>query len=289
MNDLQHIRSMAEMIIQKVDALDGTKTPEPKVAGPKFKVGDSVYFSYGKTNGVGVVHKHAVHNYRNSYLIHYPVNNVIANQWFNEEMLSYAQPDPKFKIGDRVKTLNHDGVIVAVLNLPGEQQSYEVQVNNKTACIGRYLESSLTLLKAEPKFKVGDKVRHTVVNKTGTVIQITNFEAKPYVVEYSDVGWDSLVAEYELEMLDTGAERVWHRGPPPHIGWWNASRTKNNKSWRWWDGEQWSLSVYDDQSLAVALDCAKYVTFFHVRDQVEWTYYYPENARVPRINPGVKK
>ena len=43
MNDLQHIRSMAEMIIQKVDSLEGQKTePQCGLITPKFKVGDRV-------------------------------------------------------------------------------------------------------------------------------------------------------------------------------------------------------------------------------------------------------
>jgi hypothetical protein len=178
MSDLQHIRSMAEMIIQKVDALDSTKTPEPKVSEHKFKVGDSVYFSYGKTNGVGVVHKLIEYGgNHNDYLIHYPVNDVIANQWFSEELLSHAQP----------------------------------------------------------------KV----------------------------------------------AERVWHCGAPPHIGWWNASRCDEKNEWRWWDGEQWSLNTHDYDNAFSAAQAAKIAADYQYT--IEWTDYYPENARVPRINPGDKK
>jgi hypothetical protein len=236
MNDLQHIRSMAEMIIQKVDAIDGTKTPEskfkvgdrvntprgdgviilsdvthglmgeqsyqvrlikdltawcntacffesqltkiegPKVAEPKFKVGDSVYFSYGKTNGVGVVHKLIVYGNHNDYLIHYPVNDVIANQWFSEESLSHTQP------------------------------------------------------------KVED--------------------------------------------------RVWHSGPPPHIGWWNASRFTNPSTWRWWDGEYWSTMMMETEDSSDANIWAKQRS--KGQQGIQWTDYYPENARVPRINPGLK-
>jgi transcription antitermination factor NusG len=244
MNDLQHIRSMAEMIIQKVDALDGTKTPEPKVAEPKFKVGDSVYFSHGKTNGVGVVHKHAVHNYRNSYLIHYPVNNVIANQWFNEEMLSHAQPkvaEPKFKVGDKVHLIdNYYGPLwpkvqtIARSEYLSHQQCYQYWFNRdepSDSPAGGFHESSLELA--------------------------------------------------------TEVKRVWHSGPPPHIGWWNASFDKSYRDWRWWDGSRWSKLAFPEDPACYASIYADTKVAPEHQHAVRWSDYWPENARVPRVDPGV--
>ncbi len=32
----------------------------------------------------------------------------------------------------------------------------------------------------------------------------------------------------------------WRSGPPPSVGWWPASTTRNRHLFRWWDGERWS-------------------------------------------------
>ena len=36
---------------------------------------------------------------------------------------------------------------------------------------------------------------------------------------------------------------VWHKGPPPSLGWWPASTNMNPGVIRWWDGAQWSVAV----------------------------------------------
>ena len=79
--------------------------------------------------------------------------------------------------------------------------------------------------------------------------------------------------------------RTWHSGPPPHIGWWNASPIISERAWRWWNGEYWSGMVRDDST---AVDAAKFVELGSNQGikWIEWTDYYPENARVPRIDPG---
>ncbi len=78
-------------------------------------------------------------------------------------------------------------------------------------------------------------------------------------------------------------DRVWHKGPPPHVGWWNASRSGNTSVWRWWDGRRWSMEVWDDESGRRAKKLAK----VEAPEQftIEWSDYWPENARVPRIDP----
>lgn len=78
-------------------------------------------------------------------------------------------------------------------------------------------------------------------------------------------------------------QRTWHRGPPPHIGWWNASKWSRGNVWRWWDGEKWSYGVLSDEPHSeVARRADLKSTTSH---DVWWSDYYPENARVPRIAP----
>jgi hypothetical protein len=37
---------------------------------------------------------------------------------------------------------------------------------------------------------------------------------------------------------------TWHKGPPPSIGWWPASRLRNPDVLRWWDGSKWSFPAH---------------------------------------------
>ncbi len=75
----------------------------------------------------------------------------------------------------------------------------------------------------------------------------------------------------------------WHSGPPPHVGWWNASVECSPKSWRWWNGVCWSISarVYYSEYQAgyAATKAIQYI------GRIYWRHYYPADARVPRINP----
>jgi hypothetical protein len=41
----------------------------------------------------------------------------------------------------------------------------------------------------------------------------------------------------------------WFKGPPPSLGWWPASYSRNKKSIRWWNGSYWSLASVKGQSL----------------------------------------
>ena len=80
--------------------------------------------------------------------------------------------------------------------------------------------------------------------------------------------------------------RQWNSGPPPHVGWWNASVCKNPEGWRWWNGQHWSRvslsgpheNRITPQDLALA----------HPADEAttRWTDYWPEDARVPRVDPS---
>ena len=77
----------------------------------------------------------------------------------------------------------------------------------------------------------------------------------------------------------------WHSGPPPHIGWWNASFYFNDPdSWRWWDGLNWSCAAYKTLSASAASGLA--ATQLNPPDVIYWRHYYPKNACVARINPN---
>lgn len=78
------------------------------------------------------------------------------------------------------------------------------------------------------------------------------------------------------------SERIWNKGKPPHIGWFNASSCGNPDMWRWWDGEKWSFGAYANEgSHSAGVSASK----ASENCAIEWTDYWPENARVPRIKP----
>lgn len=79
-------------------------------------------------------------------------------------------------------------------------------------------------------------------------------------------------------------EMEWHSGPPPHIGWWNASAILDPTIWRWWNGKHWGLAATDKCSRKEVARCAARAGFVPM-SAIRWRHYYPENARVPRINP----
>lgn len=81
----------------------------------------------------------------------------------------------------------------------------------------------------------------------------------------------------------SGTARVWNSGPPPHIGWWNASISSVLDRWRWWDGTNWSVANSSGWGLCLDVESPE--------DQcrIKWTDYWPENARVPRVDPSDPK
>lgn len=79
--------------------------------------------------------------------------------------------------------------------------------------------------------------------------------------------------------------RKWHKGPPPHVGWWNASDCRNPRAWRWWNGKSWTGLTFAWEGASAAAYAA---TRREYRTEIEWTDYYPADARVPRINPEAK-
>lgn len=80
--------------------------------------------------------------------------------------------------------------------------------------------------------------------------------------------------------------RIWHSGPPPHVGWWNASVQRDDTAWRWWNGAAWSMAVGAEEDKGwVAAMTAKQVISRAYTKNIKWTDYWPEGARVPRVRP----
>jgi hypothetical protein len=88
----------------------------------------------------------------------------------------------------------------------------------------------------------------------------------------------------------TKPEIVWHKGPPPHVGWWCSAICGDVTYWRWfgYDGN-FSVSVSSDDKgwnlnfIALQAKCRMPI------DSTNWCDYWPENARVPRVDPNIKK
>lgn len=60
----------------------------------------------------------------------------------------------------------------------------------------------------------------------------------------------------------------WHKGPPPSIGWWPASTTRDPNCLRWWNGDWWSLPAYISWIASEAAEAAALKT---TTDEIEWT------------------
>jgi hypothetical protein len=61
---------------------------------------------------------------------------------------------------------------------------------------------------------------------------------------------------------------TWHKGPPPSIGWWPASRRRNPDTLRWWNGVEWSLPAESIWTVSLAAEAAKIKTDM---TDIEWT------------------
>jgi hypothetical protein len=62
---------------------------------------------------------------------------------------------------------------------------------------------------------------------------------------------------------------TWRKGPPPRIGWWPASWSRDPSILRWWDGTRWSWPAGDGMSAKQAEAYARIP--FGVSDEIEWT------------------
>mgnify|MGYP000514643251 CR=1 FL=1 len=84
--------------------------------------------------------------------------------------------------------------------------------------------------------------------------------------------------------------RTWHRGPPPHEGWWESTARAVpgvEGVWRWWNGEYWSDFVHPAYTYSSS-DAAVIANTTRCRmpqQAIRWTDYWPKDAAVPRIDP----
>lgn len=73
---------------------------------------------------------------------------------------------------------------------------------------------------------------------------------------------------------------VWRSGPPPSLGWWPASLSRDVNVLRWWNGRTWSdgVSIVHSAEVAGAMACREIFS----RLRIEWTDRpsdWPERSR----------
>jgi hypothetical protein len=61
---------------------------------------------------------------------------------------------------------------------------------------------------------------------------------------------------------------TWHKGPPPSIGWWPASRHRKPDVLRWWDGSRWSYPANRHMTAEKAAISAEMPSSFSY--SIEW-------------------
>lgn len=66
------------------------------------------------------------------------------------------------------------------------------------------------------------------------------------------------------------SDTKWHSGPPPSVGWWPASFSKDEKALRWWDGERWSMSTNQSCRVEHAVCMARIPLAEMAQSAVKW-------------------
>jgi hypothetical protein len=294
MNELQQIRSMAEMILEKVTALEGAK-PECKPV-PKFRVGDRVRIeelvAKGEDAPVGTV----VNVYLGSNTIYdISINDDPRFGFGHRRKMVWEKyltkvVEPKFKVGDRVvyQSSGEQGTVIdASIGSMGIE--YIVwQPDNKFA--QPHMSTPAADLVKAPKFRVGDRVVGDFdrITKIGTITLQYGSGGEWYVVEWDDRTTNSVSIHDKHSdkfRLATKDDREWHSGPPPHVGWWNASMNESPNTWRWWNGTAWSTACFQGIEINEIGRIALEPGDTYEQECVQWSDYWPENARVPRIDP----
>jgi uncharacterized protein YeaO (DUF488 family) len=82
------------------------------------------------------------------------------------------------------------------------------------------------------------------------------------------------------------SKRTWNKGYPPFTGWWCTKIGPITNLWRWFDAEKqtWSISAATFYTAEMAALSAAEEDWDRP-DLTEWSYSWPKNARVPRIDP----
>lgn len=73
---------------------------------------------------------------------------------------------------------------------------------------------------------------------------------------------------------------VWHKGPPPSVGWWPASNCRFPDAHRYYNGKWWSVAAWQELSAEEAAERAKQKD--PRQDEIEWTDRpadWPERSR----------
>lgn len=83
---------------------------------------------------------------------------------------------------------------------------------------------------------------------------------------------------------ETQRPEGWNNGAPPHVGVWFCRSSGCDPKWRWWNGEFWSVwNTQNAKPYEVEIDFNR-EGVFDIRE-IFWSFYWPENARVARVNP----
>lgn len=79
---------------------------------------------------------------------------------------------------------------------------------------------------------------------------------------------DEEVAErIKLDKLEEVGEGTWKSGTPTTPGWYNASKTKNGRLLRWWDGTAWSRCVVPENDIRTV---SKWASLRDIRKGIWW-------------------
>jgi len=68
--------------------------------------------------------------------------------------------------------------------------------------------------------------------------------------------------------MSTKKKTVWHKGPPPSVGWWPASQCRKMNIVRWWNGAYWSVAADQSESPESANRAANMKTLY--LNEIEW-------------------
>jgi hypothetical protein len=74
----------------------------------------------------------------------------------------------------------------------------------------------------------------------------------------------------------------WRKGPPPSIGWWPASVSRDPNSLRWWNGKHWSMSAGAWADTPVMRAARSATIKASSQDEIEWTdrpTWWPERSK----------
>lgn len=67
---------------------------------------------------------------------------------------------------------------------------------------------------------------------------------------------------------------IWRGDTPPRLGWYPASKARNIKAWRWWDGKRWSSAAFVFQS---DVEAARTAARGDLQKGIEWMEWLPKS------------